>query len=82
MTWLRAGEALSAMWLEATREGLSLVPLSQVIEFTQTRDALRLEVLGGLAHPLMLVRVGWQAISRSQLPPTPRRHVGEVLELA
>ncbi len=82
MAWLRAGEALSAMWLEAAREGLSLVPLTQVVEFTQTRDALRLEVLGGLAHPLMLVRVGWQAISRSQLPPTPRRPVGEVLELA
>jgi hypothetical protein len=79
--WLRAGEALSAMWLYATTEGLSIVPLSQVIEVAETRDALRLEVLGGLAHPLVLVRVGWQAISRSQLPRTPRRPVDEVLEL-
>jgi hypothetical protein len=82
MAWLRAGEALSAMWLEATREGLSLVPLSQVVEFTQTREAFRFEVLGGLAHPLILVRVGWQAISRSQLARTPRCPVDEALELA
>jgi hypothetical protein len=80
--WLRAGEALSAMWLDATVEGLSIVPLSQVIEVRETRDAFRLEVLGGLANPLVLVRVGWQAISRSQLPRTPRRPVDEVLELA
>ncbi|HET6937350.1 MAG TPA: hypothetical protein VFI19_02045 [Nocardioides sp.] len=80
--WLRAGEALSAMWLDATADGLSIVPLSQVIEVRETRDALRLEVLGSLAHPLILVRVGWQAISRSQLPRTPRRPVDEVLELA
>lgn len=79
--WLRAGEALSAMWLEATREGLSLVPMSQVVEFAETRDAFRLEVLGEMAHPLILVRVGWQAISRSQLAATPRRPVDEVLEL-
>jgi hypothetical protein len=80
--WLRAGEALSAMWLDATTDGLSIVPLSQVIEVPETRDSLRLDVLGGLANPLVLVRVGWQAIGRSQLPRTPRRAVDEVLELA
>jgi hypothetical protein len=81
-SWLCAGEALSAMWLSAAADGLSLVPLSHVIEVAETRDALRLEVLGGMAHPLVLVRVGWQPISRSQLPRTPRRSVDEVLELA
>jgi hypothetical protein len=35
-----------------------------------------------MAQPLVVIRVGWQAISRSQLPPTPRRPVAEVLELA
>ena len=79
--WLRAGQALSAMWLAATVEGLSIVPLSQVIEVEETRQAFQMEVLGGLARPLVLVRVGWQAISRSQLPRTPRRPVSEVLEL-
>jgi hypothetical protein len=80
--WLRAGEALSAIWLDATTEGLSIVPLSQVIEVRETREALRYDVLGGLAEPLVVLRVGWQAISRSQLPRTPRRPVDEVLELA
>ena len=59
------------MWLAATLDGLSMVPLSQVVEVPETRDALQLEVLGGLARPLIMVRVGWQAISRSQLPRTP-----------
>jgi hypothetical protein len=70
------------MWLAATVDALSMVPLSQVVEVPETRDALQLEVLGGLARPLIMVRVGWQAISRSQLPRTPRRPVDEVLELA
>jgi nitroreductase len=77
--WLRAGESLSALWLRAANEGLSVVPLSQVVEVSETRDALQHQVLGGLAVPLLLVRVGWQAISRSQLLPTPRRPIEEVL---
>lgn len=77
--WLRAGEALSAIWLEATVQGLSVVPLSQVVEISETRAALSSDVLGGLAQPLMVIRVGWQAISRSQLPRTPRRAVEDLL---
>jgi hypothetical protein len=78
-SWLRAGESLGALWLNAVHEGLSVVPLSQVIEVTETRDALRHQVLGDLAVPLLLVRVGWQPLSRSQLEPTPRRPVDDVL---
>ena len=77
--WLRAGEGLVAMWLAATTGGLSIVPLSQVIEVPEARDAFQFEVLGGLAHPLVLARVGWQAIGRSGLTPTPRRPIAEVL---
>jgi hypothetical protein len=80
-SWLTAGEGLSAIWLAATLDGLSVVPLSQVVEVDETRAAFQLEVLGGMARPLMVFRVGWQAISRSQLPRTPRRPVDEVLEL-
>lgn len=78
---LRAGEGLSALWLAATAGGLSVVPLSQVVEVEETRDRMRREVLGGLAIPLIVVRVGWQAISRSDLKRTPRRPVDEVLEV-
>jgi nitroreductase len=79
--WLTAGEGLSALWLAATTDGLSVVPLSQVVEVAETRAAFQLEVLGGLALPLVVLRVGWQAISRGQMPRTPRRPVSEVLEL-
>ncbi|MCW2851291.1 MAG: hypothetical protein JWM84_955 [Nocardioides sp.] len=77
--WLEAGEALSELWLAATVDGLSVVPLSQVIEVASTREAMRTEVLGGLTHPQILVRIGWQEIGRSQLPRTLRRPVADVL---
>ena len=37
VSWLQAGQTLSALWLQATRAGLSIVPLSQVIEVPETR---------------------------------------------
>jgi hypothetical protein len=77
--WLRAGEGLSALWLRATNEGLSVVPLSQVVEAQETRDSFSHDILGGLTVPLCVVRVGWQPISRAHLTPTPRRSVDEVL---
>ncbi len=78
-SWLATGEALAALWLEAVRDGLSVVPLSQVIEVPETRAALKQEILLGTASPHLLLRVGWQAIGRSQLPATPRRPLDDVL---
>ena len=69
------------MWLAATTAGLALVPLSQVIEVPETRAALQAEVLGSLAHPLLLVRLGWRSTGRPPPARTPRRPVSEVLEL-
>lgn len=80
LSWLRAGETLSALWLAAIPHGLSVLPLSQVTEVPQTREELR-EVLDGAAWPQLLVRLGWQEITREELPPTPRRPVEEVLRL-
>ena len=77
--WLRAGESLSVLWLKAVQGGLSVVPLSQVVEVTETRAAMQHQVLNDLAVPMLLVRVGWQAISRSQLEATPRRPLDDVL---
>jgi Nitroreductase family len=80
--WLAAGEGLSALWLMATTQGLSVVPLSQVVEVESTRRAMAEQVLGGMLQPLILVRIGWQAISRRELPRTMRRPVSELLEQA
>ena len=79
-SWLAAGQALSVLWLQATRDGLSVVPLSQVVEVDETRHALHQEVFGGMARPQILVRVGWQEISRARLARTRRRPVAEVID--
>ncbi len=81
-SWLAAGEGLSALWLMATTQGISVVPLSQVVEVDETRLNFRRDVLGGMAHPLILVRIGWQSISRSQLPRTFRRPTHDILNLS
>jgi hypothetical protein len=78
-SWLQAGQLLSDVWLHATRAGLSIVPLSQAIEVAETRDALHQDILGGTARPQLLLRVGWQEISRTTLPRTPRRPLADVL---
>ncbi len=79
LRWLQAGQTLSALWLHATRAGLSIVPLSQVVEVPQTRDELAREVFADLALPQLLLRVGWQEIARTTLPRTPRRPLEDVL---
>ena len=81
LSWLRTGETLSALWLAAIRHGLSLLPLSQVAEVPRTREELRDDVLDGTAWPQLLVRLGWQEMTRTELPRTPRRPAEEVLHL-
>ena len=56
-----------------------MVPLSQVIEVDETRDALRHEIFFDMAQPQLLARIGWLEVTRTPLPPTPRRSLGEVL---
>jgi hypothetical protein len=78
-SWLRAGASLSALWLQATTNGLSVVPLSQLAEVPPTRAALR-ERLSPLSPvPQVLARVGWQEIGRAELPRPPRRPLDDVL---
>ena len=79
LSWLHTGEAQSRLWLKATIAGLSVVPLSQVIEHPASRAALRRQIFGGMALPQLLVRIGWQEISRRNLPRTPRRPLEDVL---
>jgi nitroreductase len=77
--WLATGEGLSDLWLQATRDGLSVVPMSLPVEIGPIREELTRTVLGGAFSPHLLLRVGWQAIGRSELPRTPRRPVDDVL---
>ena len=55
--WLRAGEALQRILLEATRFDFVVSLASQVAEVPSTRDRLRRE-LDLEFHPLLLMRIG------------------------
>jgi hypothetical protein len=76
---VRAGEALSAVWLDATGRGLVGLPLSQATEVDETRRLLEGRELGDQACPQILVCVGWPQADRSPLPRTPRRPVTQVM---
>jgi len=79
-SWLGSGQALSALWLQATHDGFSLVPLSQVVEVEETRQSLHLDVFDGLARPQILARIGWSEATRTPLDRSPRRPVDDVIE--
>lgn len=76
---LRAGEATSAVLLEATSAGLATCPLSQPLEVVETKELVRDQVLGGSTCPQLVIRVGWAGFNADPLPATPRRPVVDVL---
>lgn len=78
-SWLRAGEALSAAWLTATRLGVSLVPLSGVVEVEGTRETLR-RVLAGLGHPYIVMRLGITDPTHAGPPHTPRLETAQTVD--
>ncbi|BDY26419.1 NAD(P)H nitroreductase [Mycolicibacterium mageritense] len=73
MARLRAGEATSLVLLTATALGMATCPITEPLEFTDTRAALRDELFDAREYPQMLVRVGWAADDAAPLPATPRR---------
>ncbi|WP_433348690.1 Acg family FMN-binding oxidoreductase [Micromonospora sp. CA-111912] len=78
-SWLRAGEALSAAWLTATRLGVSMVPLSGVVEVEGTRQALR-QVLAGMGYPYLVLRMGIADPEHAGPPHTPRLPTEQVVD--
>lgn len=77
--WLRAGEALSAAWLVATERGVSLLPLSGVIEVPLTRGALG-RLLAGLGQPYLALRIGIADPEHAGPPHTPRMPAAQVVD--
>jgi hypothetical protein len=76
---LRGGEALSALLLKATAEGLSTAPLSDVVEVAWPRHLLR-DLLSDVGEPYVAVRLGYVE-STDVLPATPRRAATEVIRI-
>jgi hypothetical protein len=74
LAWLRAGEALQRILLEATRLSFVVSLASQVAEVPSTRAHLRTE-LGLDFHPLLLMRIGRAAPT----PASKRRDVSMIV---
>ncbi len=68
---LRGGEALSALLLLATADGLATAPLSDAIEVEWPRHLLR-GLLADIGEPYLVVRLGYLP-DGAPLPPVPRR---------
>ena len=79
-SWLRAGEALSAGWLEATQLGVSVVPLSGAVEVVHTRHELR-RLLSNLGYPYLVLRLGHADREHAAPPHTPRLPAEQVVEV-
>lgn len=79
ISWLRAGEALSALLLTAVLEGLSAAPLSDTIELAWPRTLMR-DLLGGVGEPYLVVRVGIGP-NPADLAPAPRRTPDDAIEI-
>ncbi|HSS68575.1 MAG TPA: nitroreductase family protein [Nocardioidaceae bacterium] len=75
---LRAGEAMSAVLLEATRLGLATAIDSQVLEMNSTRSVIEDKLLKGSLTPQVLLTVGWPSTA-DPLPATPRRPLGDIV---
>ena len=75
--WLRTGMALHRVLLVATAAGVATSLLNQPVELPALRTQLRHELrIDG--HPQALLRLGYAPPA----PPTPRRPVDDVLEIA
>jgi hypothetical protein len=84
--WMRAGQALERVWLEATAAGLSVSLLTQPLEVSYLRWLSKppesdQEATSGAARsvwPQVLMRIG---VTNDVAPHTPRRPVEEILEI-
>jgi hypothetical protein len=72
--WMEAGQALQAVLLRATAEGLSASFLNQPVEVSYLRTRLAFAI-GRRDHPQMVLRLGYG----QPLTPSPRRLPSEVL---
>jgi nitroreductase len=76
---LRGGEALSALLLTATADGLATAPMSDTIEVQWPRHLLK-GLLSGVGEPYLTVRLGYNDAA-PDLPPAPRRNAADVVQL-
>jgi len=76
---LRGGEAMSALLLGATAEGVAAAPISEAVEIAWPRQLLRRLVPGG-GEPYLIVRLGYAASAESP-PVSPRREPRDIIQV-
>lgn len=74
--WLRAGQALERVLLQATVAGLVASVTSQPLEWPETRWAVR-DPVSSMAHVQMIIRLGYGPAGET----SPRRPVTELLDV-
>lgn len=79
VSWLRAGEALSAAWLVATEFGVGVLPLSAVVEDLGARQVLR-QMIATLGYPYLVLRLGIPDPAHAGPPHTPRLPARDVVD--
>lgn len=79
VSWLRAGEALSAVWLTATGLGASVLPLSGVVELPGTRETLR-QLVAATGWPYLVLRLGVADPEHAGPAHTPRLDPTQVVD--
>jgi nitroreductase len=77
---LRAGEALSAVLLLATRMGLATDPVTQPLEVPSTRARLQALIPDDGGQPQVVLRLGWAPVSATEVPATGRRPVDQTID--
>jgi hypothetical protein len=76
--WLRAGEALSAAWLDAVDHGLTLLPVSAPAEVASTRLLLQ-RIVSYVGYPYLVFRLG---VAPGDAPEgTPRLAAEETIDV-
>jgi nitroreductase len=76
---LRGGEAMSALLLGATAEGVAAAPISEAVEVAWPRQLLR-RLVPGDGEPYLIVRLGYAA-SGEPPPLSPRREPRDIIEI-
>jgi nitroreductase len=77
--WLRAGEALSAVWLTAVEFGVGVLPISEAVEMPASRQALR-RALAFFGWPYLAMRLGIPDYAHPEPPHTPRLTADQTVE--
>jgi hypothetical protein len=78
LAWLRSGEALEFLWLQATVANLAAMPIAAAIEASGTTRQELQSIIGTSAYPQALLRLGHS--QHPHLRSTPRRSLEDCLE--